>query len=204
MAHPAQAQAMTNPDAKTEAFFSDAPVWQAELRALRAILLSCGLAEIFKWRSPCYCFKGGNVATLWGFKDACVLGFFKGVLLPDPEGMLMPPGENSRAVRMAKFTDLAQITAACATLTSYIEAAIALEKSGAKVTFSKDDLPYPEELVAALEDNPDLALAFDALTPGRKRGYLLHFNQPKASATKTARIEKHAVRILDGKGMNDR
>lgn len=195
---------MSTSDPKVEAFFGEAPVWQAELRALRAILLGCGLEEIFKWRGPCYCCDGGNVATLWGFKDACVLGFFKGVLLADPEAILVPPGENSRSVRMVKFTDLAQITAATATLTAYIEAAIDLEKSGAKVTFAKDDLPYPEELIAALENNPDLALAFDALTPGRRRGYLLHFNQPKASATKTARIEKHAARILDGKGMHDR
>ena len=195
---------MSTPDPKIEAFFSAAPIWQAELRALRAILLGCGLEEIFKWRGPCYCFEGGNVATLWGFKDACVLGYFKGVLLADPESILVPPGENSRAVRMAKFTDMAQIAAATATLTAYTEAAIALEKSGAKVTFAKDDLPYPEELIAALDQNPDLALAFDALTPGRRRGYLLHFNQAKASATKTARIEKHSARILDGKGMNDR
>ncbi len=195
---------MTSPDPKIEAFFDKAPVWQAELSALRAILLGCGLEEIFKWRGPCYCFEGGNVATLWGFKDACVLGFFKSVLLADPEAILVPPGENSRAVRMVKFTTLDQITTATATLTAYTEAAIALEKSGAKVTFAKDDLPYPEELIAALDENPDLALAFDALTPGRRRGYLLHFNQPKASATKSARIEKHSARILDGKGMHDR
>lgn len=194
---------MSNPDPKIEAFFSQAPVWQTELRALRAILLSCGLEEIFKWRGPCYCFEGGNVATLWGFKDACVLGFFKGVLLADPEALLIPPGENSRSVRMVKFTDLAQITAASATLIAYTHAAIALEKSGAKVSFAKDDLPYPEELTTALDENPELALAFDALTPGRRRGYLLHFNQAKASATRTARIDKHSARILAGKGMND-
>lgn len=194
---------MSNPDPKIEAFFSQAPVWQTELRALRAILLSCGLEEIFKWRGPCYCFEGGNVATLWGFKDACVLGFFKGVLLADPEALLIPPGENSRSVRMVKFTDLAQITAASATLIAYTHAAIALEKSGAKVTFAKDDLPYPEELTTALDENLELALAFDALTPGRRRGYLLHFNQAKASATRTARIDKHSARILAGKGMND-
>ena len=193
-----------NPDPKVEAFFNEAPIWQAELQALRAILLNCGLEEIFKWRGPCYCFEGGNVATLWGFKDACVLGYFKGVLLADPAGILVPPGENSRSVRMVKFTDLAQITAATAILVKYTQAAIALEKSGEKVTFAKDDLPYPEELITSLDENPDLALAFDALTSGRRRGYLLHFNQAKTSATKRTRIEKHSARILAGKGMNDR
>ena len=195
---------MHSPDPRTEAFFADAAVWQAELKALRALLIGCGLTEIYKWRGPVYCFDGGNVAILWGFKDACTLGFFKGVLLPDPAGILMPPGENSRAVRMVKFTDLAQITAATPTLIAYTQAAIALEQSGAKVTFAKDDLPYPEELIAALDENPDLALAFDALTPGRRRGYLLHFNQAKAAVTRTARIAKHSARILLGKGMNDR
>ena len=195
---------MNTPDPNTEAFFEDAPIWRAELKALRDILLGCGLTEIYKWRGPCYCFDGSNVAILWGFKDACTLGFFKGVLLPDPAGILIPPGENSRAVRMVKFTNLAQITVATPTLIAYTQAAIALEQSGAKISFAKDDLPYPEELIAALDENPDLALAFDALTPGRRRGYLLHFNQAKASATKTARIQKHSARILAGKGMNDR
>ncbi|GLS87236.1 hypothetical protein GCM10010873_22100 [Cypionkella aquatica] len=195
---------MAERDPKITSFFDAAPIWQAELQALRAILLGCGLEEIYKWRGPCYCFEGGNVALLWGFKDAATLGFFKGVLLDDSAGILAAPGENSRAVRMVKFTDLAQIDQAKATLIAYIQAAVALEKSGAKITFAKDDLPYPDELIAALDDNPDLALAFDALTPGRRRGYLLHFNQPKASATKTARIAKHSARILDGKGMNDR
>lgn len=194
----------SRPDSRIEAFFTEAPLWQTELSALRDLLLGCGLAEIYKWRGPCYCFEGRNVAILWGFKDGCTLGFFKGVLLPDPEAILLPPGENSRAVRMVKFTDLAQITAATPTLVAYTKAAIALEQSGAKVTFAKEDLPYPEDLITALEQNPDLALAFDALTPGRRRGYLLHFNQAKTSATKQARIRKHTARILEGKGMNDR
>jgi len=195
---------MAEADARLGAFFDAAPIWRAELQALRAILLACGLQETYKWRGPCYCHHGGNVALLWGFKEAATLGFFKGVLLEDPAGLLRAPGENSRAVRMATFTDLGQITAASATLTGYIQAAIALEASGAKIFYPKDDLPYPEELIAALDENPELAMAFDALTPGRRRGYLLHFNQPKASATKTARIDKHSARILAGKGMNDR
>ncbi|MDZ4395237.1 YdeI/OmpD-associated family protein [Cypionkella sp.] len=195
---------MSNPDPKVEAFFNKPQAWQAEMAALRPILLGCGLTETFKWRGPCYCAEGGNIVILGGMKAACVLGFFKGVLLPDPTGLLVLPGENSRSARMAKFTSLAEITAATEPVKALIAAAIALEKSGAKVTFAKDDLSYPEELIAALEENPELAQAFDALTPGRKRGYLLHFNQPKGSATKTARIQKHSARILDGKGMHDR
>ena len=195
---------MADSDARLAAFFDEPPIWRAELQALRALLLACGLQETYKWRGPCYTHDGGNVALLWGFKEAATLGFFKGVLLEDPAGILLAPGENSRAVRMVKCADLAQITAMAETLRSYIRAAITLETSGAKISYPKDDLPYPEELIVALEQDPDLAQAFDALTPGRKRGYLLHFNQPKASATKTTRIEKHRPRILQGKGMNDR
>ena len=132
------------------------------------------------------------------------LGFFKGVLLPDPKAhpdatrRKLPRGADGEIHRSGadhrRHPDADR----------YTQAAIALEKTGAKVTFAKDDLPYPEELILALDENPDLALAFDALTPGRRRGYLLHFNQPKASATKSARISKHTARILQGKGMNDR
>lgn len=191
-------------DPRLDAFFAANQPWQAELSTLRALLLAAGLAEAFKWRGPCYTHLGGNVATLWGFKEACVIGFFKGALLADPEGILVPPGPNSRAVRMAKFTSLAAITAATPALQTTIQAAIAVEAAGLKIVFSKDDLAYPDELVTALDEDPDLALAFDALTPGRRRGYLLHFAQAKHSATRTARIAKYRPAILDGKGMNDR
>ncbi|HLP68317.1 MAG TPA: YdeI/OmpD-associated family protein [Rhizobium sp.] len=178
--------------AKIEAFFSEAKMWPEELRALRAILLDCGLTEEFKWRGPCYTFDGGNLAVIWGFKENAALGFFKGVLLKDPEGLLVAPGDNSRAVRMFKFTGLDQIEA------------IELEKAGAKVDLPKDDIVYPEELLAALEEDPELQEAFEALTPGRRRGYALHFAQPKQTATRRSRIEKNRDRILAGKGLQER
>jgi len=190
--------------AKIDAFFSDAKVWPEELRALRAILLDCGLSEEFKWRGPCYTFDGGNVAIIWGFKENVALGFFKGVLLRDPEGLLVAPGDNSRAVRMFKFTGLDQIEVIETTIRVYVSEAVELEKAGAKVDLPKDDIVYPEELIAAMEADPLLQEAFEALTPGRRRGYALFFAQPKQSATRVSRIEKSRDRILAGKGLQER
>jgi len=190
--------------AKIDAFFAQQDRWQAELAALRAILLDCGLTEEFKWSSPCYTVEGGNVALLWGFKDSATLGFFKGVLLKDPAGLLVAPGENSRSSRVLRFTSLEEIVAQDSVIRSYVREAVELEKSGAKVELAKDDLAYPEELVSALEEDPDLQAAFEALTPGRRRGYVLHFSQPKQPATRQSRIGKSRDRILAGKGMHDR
>lgn len=189
---------------KLEAFFAEPGRWQAELAALRSILLDCGLTEEFKWSSPCYTMGGGNVALLWGFKDSATLGFFKGVLLADPQNLLIAPGENSRSSRVMRFTSLEEIADQDRAIRAYVQEAVELEKAGAKVELPKDDLLYPEELVAALQADPDLQLAFEALTPGRRRGYVLHFSQPKQSATRQARIAKNRDRILAGKGMHDR
>ncbi len=191
-------------NAKAEAFFAKDGRWRDELAALRAILRACPVAEDFKWRSPVYTAHGGNVATVWGLKDTAVLSFFKGVLLKDPEGILVAPGENSRSVRMVKFTGLAEIAAMEAVLKDYIREAVENEKAGLKVDFPKDDLDYPEELADRLDGDPDFRAAFEALTPGRQRGWVLHFSGAKQSATRASRIEKAAPRILAGKGMHDR
>ena len=189
---------------KIEAFFAEEGRWQAELRALRAILLDCGLTEVFKWSSPCYTIDGGNVAILWGFKDNATLGFFKGVLLKDPKGLLVAPGENSRSSRIFKFTSLDHIAGMEAVIRDYVREAMELERSGARVDLAKDDIVYPEELVARLEEDPQMQEAFEALTPGRRRGYALFFAQPKQAATRRSRIDRSRDRILAGKGMHDR
>ena len=195
---------MRGENPKVDAFFEQAQIWCEELAALRAILLDCPVTEDFKWRSPVYTAHGGNIATVWGLKDACALSFFKGVLLKDADRILTAPGENSRSVRMVKFTSAADIARMRATLTDYIHEAVAAENAGLKVDFPKDDLDPPEELTQRLDEDPGLKAAFEALTPGRRRGYILHFSRPKRSATRVSRIEKSAPRILDGKGMHDR
>jgi uncharacterized protein YdeI (YjbR/CyaY-like superfamily) len=192
----------TNP--KVDAYFSNTEKWREELETLRRILLDCPVTEEFKWRSPCYTFQKGNVVTIWGFKEYCVLSFFKGVLLKDTEGILVAPGENSRSVRMVKFTSVPEIVEMEAVLKDYVHEAIEVEKAGQKVDFRKDDLVLPRELISKLDKNPDLRAAFEALTPGRQRGYTLYFSQPKQSRTRLSRIEKYVPRILEGKGLHDR
>lgn len=191
----------TNP--KASAFFENLTDWRDELHALRAILLDSPLTEEFKWRSPVYTYDGGNVAIVWGFKDRATLGFFKGVLLKDPQNILELPGENSRSSKIVNFTDADEIKAAEKTIRAYIAEAIEVEKSGEKISFPKDDLEYPEELIRRLDGDDKFKAAFEGLTPGRQRGWVLHFSTAKQSKTREARIDKATPKILAGKGMND-
>lgn len=195
---------MSGTNSKVDAYFSKAEKWREELETLRRILLDCPVTEEFKWRSPCYTFRKSNVVTIWGLKEYCALSFFKGVLLKDAEGILVAPGENSRSVRMVKFTSVPEIVEMETVLKDYVHEAIEVEKTGRKVDFRKDDLVFPEELMKKLDEDPDLKAAFEALTPGRQRGYALYFSQPKQSKTRLSRIEKCVPRILAAKGLHDR
>lgn len=195
---------MSGKHPKADAFIAAAKKWREELEALRTILLDGPLTEDFKWRSPCYTFQDGNVATIWGLKDACALSFFKGVLLKDAADILVAPGENSRSVRMIKFTNVAEIVETETILREYVLEAVEIEKAGLKVDFKDEALGFPGELLGRLDRDPELKTAFEALTPGRQRGYVLHFSQPKQSRTRESRIEKSVQRILAGKGLHDR
>ena len=178
--------------------------WSAEYAALRQLCLASGLNEELKWGQACYDLEGSNVVLIHGFKDYCALLFMKGALLEDPKGILIQQTRNVQAARQMRFASLAQINAQKAAVKAYIEAAIALEKSGAQVK-KKSVAQYdvPEEFRQRLDDDTELAEAFRALTPGRQKGYLLYFAAPKQSATRTARVEKHAPRILRGLGLDD-
>jgi uncharacterized protein YdeI (YjbR/CyaY-like superfamily) len=189
---------------KAHAFYADQERWHDELAALRAILNDSGLCEEFKWRSPVYTHDGHNVALVWGFKDHAALGFFKGVLLKDKAGILVAQGENSRSTRVVKVTSVAQVTRLAPTLAAYLTEAIGIEKAGLKVQLPKDDLDYPAELVDRLDADDRFRAAFEALTPGRRRSWVLHFSQAKQSETRISRIEKAAGKIFAGKGLNDR
>lgn len=191
-------------DRRIDVFISKARLWQDELAALRAILLDTPLTETFKWRQPVYTHDGGNVAILWAFKDSCGLGFFKGALLSDPQNLLVAPGENTRAARKMPFTSLRQIGDREATIRAYVAEAIEIERKGLKVEMPPDDLEAPPELGQALAADPDLSAAFDALTPGRRRSWILHVSQAKKPETRISRIEKAAAKIHAGKGWNER
>jgi len=195
---------VTPPPRSTDAFFARAKTWREEMAQFRAIALACGLDETLKWGKPCYTAGGANIALIQPFKDYCALLFFKGALLKDAKGLLVPPGENSQSARQARFTSAADIAKAAATLKTYIREAIAIEKAGLKVELKTiDEHARPAELDAAFDEAPALRAAFEALTPGRQRAYLLHFGGAKQAATRASRIAKCAPQILAGKGLND-
>ena len=178
--------------------------WQKEVGKLREIALSCKLSEEFKWGNPCYTLNGDNIVLIHVFKEYCALLFFKGALMKDPQGILIQQTKNVQAARQVRFTNLQEVKKAQAALKTYIRDAIAVEKSGLKVDFKKtSEFAMPEEFRKKLSKLPALKTAFEALTPGRQRAYLLHFSAPKQAKTREARIEKNADRILDGLGLND-
>lgn len=178
--------------------------WSAEFTALRQLCLAAGLNEELKWGQACYDLDGSNVVVIHGFKDYCALLFMKGALLKDPEGILIQQTKNVQSARQIRFASLAEIKEQRAAVGGYILDAIAVAKSGVKVKMkSVAQFDTPKELQERLDDDPRLAEAFHALTPGRQKGYLLYFSGAKQSATRAARIEKHAPRILKGLGLHD-
>lgn len=190
---------------KVDAYFSKTQKWQEEVKKLRTIILECGLTEELKWGKPFYTFQESNVVVIWGFKEHCALGFCKGALLNDADGILLKPGENTQAVRKIRFTNLREIVAMEPVLKAYIHEAIEVEKSGLEVNYKKaSEFIIPAELQNKLDETPALKAAFDALTPGRQRGYILYFSAPKQSKTRESRVEKCRPQILSGKGLNDR
>lgn len=196
---------MTGKNPKIDAYLDTPGNWRNEMRALRAILVDCALTEELKWGKPCYTHDGSNVVILFALKDYCGLGFFKGALLRDDQGILHRQGKNSQAVRLIRVTSVAEIVNMQDTLKAYIQQAIDVEKAGLKIDFKeKHELVFPEELQSRLNADPALKAAFTALTPGRQRAYNLYFSAPKQSKTRALRIAKHVDRILAGKGMNDR
>ncbi|NDV01746.1 YdeI/OmpD-associated family protein [Pseudoroseicyclus tamaricis] len=197
---------MTHP--KADHWYATRERWAEERRRLREIVLATGVTETWKWTQPCYV-RGegegqGNVCTIWGYKDHCAVGFYRGVLLSDSEGLLVAPGPNSRAMRKLVFASLEEVEAASDVITAYVEEAIGLVDDGREVTLGPVELDYPEELVDALDADPELQEAWDALTPGRQRGYVLHIGQAKQAETRVRRIDKWRGAILAGKGMHDR
>ena len=178
--------------------------WKEEITKLRSIVLECGLTEEVKWYQPCYSFNGSNLIIFGSFKEFCTMSFFKGVLLKDEQKILEFAGENTQSAKIVKFTNVQEINKLEATLKDYINEMIALEKSGAKVTFKKiEEQKLPEELEEMFNQDKDFENAFKALTPGRQRAYLLHFSSAKQSSTRIARIEKAKPQIFAGKGLNE-
>ncbi len=192
----------TNP--KVDRYFNKAGKWQEEVKQLRTIVLDCGLTEELKWGHPCYTLNKNNVVLIHDFKEYCALLFHKGALMKDPKDILIQQTENVQSARQIRFTALNQIIKLKTTIKAYIKEAIAIEKAGLKVELKKtSEYKMPEEFKNELKENSELKTAFEALTPGRQRGYLLYFSAPKQSKTREARVKKYIKHIIDGKGLND-
>ena len=189
---------------KVDWFFNKETKWQEEYKKLRSIILDCGLPEELKWGCPCYTYNGTNVVLIHGFKDYCALLFHKGSLLKDTKKILIQQTANVQAARQIRFTELKEITKLEKTIKAYVFEAVEIEKAGLKVEMKKTtEFAMCDEFKAKLTKDKTLKKAFESLTPGRQRGYLLYFSQAKQAKTREARIEKYIPQILSGKGLDD-
>jgi uncharacterized protein YdeI (YjbR/CyaY-like superfamily) len=195
---------MSNLNPKVDGFLRRSKKWRGEVEKLRTIILDCQLTEELKWGVPCYSFQNNNIVLIHVFKEYCALLFFKGALLKDINGILIQQTKNTQASRQIRFTNAREIVEKETILKAYIHEAIKVEEAGLKVKYKKTtEFIIPDELQNKFDEIPALKTAFDALTPGRQRAYILYFSAPKQSKTRESRVEKCMQQILDGKGLND-
>jgi uncharacterized protein YdeI (YjbR/CyaY-like superfamily) len=197
-------QQMNRMNPKVDGYLRKTKKWREEFQKLRTIILDCQLTEELKWGSPCYTSQKTNIVLIHGFKEYCAILFFKGALLRDAKGVLIQQTENVQAARQIRFTNVREIVEMESILKAYIKEAIEVEKAGLKVTLKRtSDFKIPGEFQNKLDKIPALKTAFDALTPGRQRGYIFYFSQPKQSKTRESRVQKCMQQILNGNGLND-
>ncbi len=189
---------------KVDWYFNKSTKWQEAFLALREIILDCGLVEELKWGLPCYAHSGKNIVIIQDFKEYCAIMFFKGVLLNDTKKILVELTKNVQSARQIRFTSIKEVLKNKSNIKAYIQEAIANEVEGKKVELKKlSDYPIPDELKKVLKEMPKLKKAFQALTPGRQKGYIFYFSSAKQSKTREERIEKCIDGIFQGKGLND-
>ncbi len=191
-------------NAKVDFYFTKEKKWEQEIKRLRTIVLNCGLIEELKWGCPCYMHHKSNIVLIHVFKDYCALLFFKGALLSNADGILIQQTENVQAARQIRFTNINQVIEQESAIKACIYEAIEVDKAGLQFEFKKtSDFTVTEEFQNKLDEMPQLKIAFEALTPGRQKAYMLHFSSPKQSKTRESRVEKCIPQILIGKGLND-
>lgn len=194
---------MNGANPRVDAVLKKAKKWRPELEALRRIILDCGLTEELKWYQPCYTLEKKLVVIIGELKNCCVLSFFKGALLKDARRILVRPGPHTQVVRIVRFTNVREILKLEPALKTYIHEAIEVEKAGRRAILKKNPEPIPEEFQKKLREHAALKTAFEALTPGRQKGYIFYFSAPKQSKTREARIEKCIPLIFDRMGLYD-
>ena len=178
-------------------------LWIAGLNRLRALCLQAGLTETAKWGHPCYMHAGRNICILGAFRGDFRLTFFNPGLMTDPAGLLERQGPNTRHPDALRFTDTARPAEIAATILSYLTEAMGYASAGIEQEKPPQDIDLPDELVQALDADPELAESFAALTPGRRKSYAIALASAKTAATRTARIERFRPKILSGKGATE-
>lgn len=195
---------MSEPNPQVDGYFRKSQQWRDEMEELRAIVLDSKLTETLKWGCPCYTLEDSNIVLLHEFKAYCAILFFKGALLKDPKGVLVQQTKNTQATRQMRFASVKEIKPLKSTIKAYVREAIANEKAGLKVELKQTaEFEMPAEFQAQLNKSAKLKAAFERLTPGRQRAYLLHFAGAKQAKTRATRVEKCLPQILAGKGLND-
>lgn len=191
-------------NATIDLYLNNAKNWRPEITLLREILLECKLEEALKWGKPCYSYNNSNIIIIQPFKDHCDLGFFNGALLKDTKRILTKAGEHTQAGRQIPFTDIKEIIDLRDVIKSYIKEAILIAESGLKIEKEKKaESIIVKELQDIFKKNTTLKKAFETLTPGKQRGYLIYFSAAKQSETRITRINNNTVKIISGKGIND-
>lgn len=189
---------------KADFYFNQSGQWQEALDELRALILDCDLKETVKWGTPCYTLGNSNIVLIHHFKAYCALLFFKGVLLKDPHKKLIQQTENVQIPRQMRFTNAIEVIEQQAIIKALVKEAIEVEKSGLKVTLKQTEaFKMPLEFKNKMQKMPALKKAFETLTPGRQRAYLLYFSSAKQVKTREDRIVKYMPKILAGKGIDD-
>jgi uncharacterized protein YdeI (YjbR/CyaY-like superfamily) len=178
--------------------------WAKGLSELRRICLEAGLIETAKWGHPCYMHADRNIAIISAFRDDFRITFFNASLLQDPEGVLEKRGPNTRHRDLIRFLSNAQVADMKAIVQAYLKEAMMHADAGVRPAIEKSEIDLPDELVEALDSDPELAEAFHRLTPGRQRSYVINLRSTKTPATRTARIAKSRDKIIAGKGANER
>lgn len=178
-------------------------LWAEGLAALRKLCLQAGLAATVKWGHPCYMHAGRNIAIIGAFRGDFRLTFFNAALMKDPDGVLERQGPNTRHADAIRFTDNAQVAAMAPTILRYLAEAMSYAEAGVKPPRDDSAPDLPEELVEAMDADPELAEAFHRLTPGRQKSHVLHVTGTKTPATRVNRIARLRPKILAGKGANE-
>lgn len=180
------------------------PEWKEEIELIASIIRKANLESTTKWGAEMFVYNGRNVLSYGGFKNHFTIWFNNGVFLSDPYKVLVNAQEGkTKALRQWRFTSRDQVDEK--KILEYIYEAIEIEKKGLKIAPDRSSKPPVSELLTEeLEKDLELKAAFNQLTAGRQKEYVLYLNEAKQEATKLKRFDKIKPMILCGMGLNDK